>query len=130
MGVTRVGIEPTTHGLKVRGSTTELPGHPNCNKGKSGVLGEITGKLDETRAEALVARAVDQLGGGRTIVGSPRHPFSMHATDSVDVDGHTVTVHYGEMSSPAIATVEGWVFEITLSGLVLLDAPRERRKPE
>ena len=32
-GVTRLGIEPRTHGLKVRGSTTELPGREKCNKG-------------------------------------------------------------------------------------------------
>ena len=128
--MTRLGFEPRSHGLKVRGSTTELPGRLKCNKGKSGFLSANAGNLDEASALALVEQAVDQLGGARTIIGSPRHPFSLHGTASVEVDGHIVHVHYGEMSSPAIALVEGWIFEITLSGLVLLDAPRRRRDAE
>jgi hypothetical protein len=33
-------------------------------------------------------------------------------------------IHYGEMSSPAIALLAGWVFEIKEHDLVLLDSPR------
>ena len=29
-----------------------------------------------------------------------------------EIDGHAVEIRYGEISTPAIATIEGWVFEI------------------
>lgn len=90
-----------------------------------------TGKgrdVDESQAEQLVAEAVERAGGGRMIVGSPRHPFSMNPTRDEEVDGHTVTIHYSEISSPAIAIVEGWIFEIRDEELVLLSRPR--RKPD
>lgn len=83
--------------------------------------------MDEREAERLVAEAVHRAGGGRMIVGSPRHPFSMNPTRDEEVDGVTVTIHYSEISSPAIAIVEGWVFEIRDDELVMLSRPR--RKP-
>lgn len=83
--------------------------------------------MDEQQAERLVAEAVERAGGGRMIVGSPRHPFSLNPTRDEIVEGHTVTIHYSEISSPAIALVEGWVFEIRDDELVLLSRPR--RKP-
>ncbi|MEZ4523277.1 MAG: protein-L-isoaspartate o-methyltransferase 1 [Thermomicrobiales bacterium] len=82
--------------------------------------------MDETAARRIVSEAIDQLGGSRTIVGSPRHPFRLHSSDSVKVGDQTVVVHYGEMSSPAIAMTGRWVFEIKEHELVLLDRPRER----
>ncbi|HUG16364.1 MAG TPA: protein-L-isoaspartate o-methyltransferase 1 [Thermomicrobiales bacterium] len=84
--------------------------------------------MDESEAERLVAEAVERAGGCRVIVGSPRHPFSMNPTRDEVVEGHTVTIHYSEISSPAIAIVEGWVFEIRDDELVMLSIPR--RKPE
>jgi hypothetical protein len=81
-------------------------------------------RLSEAQARQLIARAVEELGGARVIVGSPRHPFSPFGAETLEVDGWRVTVHYGEMSSPAIASLEGWVFEIKEHELVLLDAPR------
>jgi hypothetical protein len=89
-------------------------------------LNERSGDLSESQARSLVSAAVDWLGGAHSIVGAPRHPFSRHASDTLDVEEYSVTVHYGEMSSPAIAVVSGWVFEITTGGFVLLDAPRAR----
>ena len=59
------------------------------------------------------------------IGGSPRHPFELHNSDVVEVDGHEITVLYGEMSSPAIAMIEGWTFEIKESELVRLDRARK-----
>jgi hypothetical protein len=85
--------------------------------------------VDETEARRVVARAVEALGGGWAIVASPRHPHSSLASETVDVGGRQVVVHFGEMSSPAIATLAGWVFEIKEHKLVLLDAPR-RNHPD
>jgi hypothetical protein len=81
-------------------------------------------RLSEAQARQLIAQAVEELGGGRVIVGSPRHPFSLFGSESVVVDGRRVMIHYGEMSSPAIALLAGWVFEIKEHDLVLLDSPR------
>lgn len=80
--------------------------------------------MTEQEAEQLVAEAVEQFGGGRMIVGSPRHPFSRNSTTEVEIDGHSITIHYSEISSPAIAMIEGWVFEIREEELVLLSHPR------
>jgi hypothetical protein len=80
--------------------------------------------LDEVEALRLVVEAVERVGGNRYIVGSPRHPFAMQATHDEVVDGQTVTIHYSEISSPAIASVGGWVFEIREDELVVLMRPR------
>ncbi len=82
--------------------------------------------LDEHEAQRLVAEAVERIGGARFVVGSPRHPFSFHAGHDEVVDGYTVTVNFSEISSPAIATVEGWVFEIRDDEFVLLMKPRPK----
>lgn len=84
--------------------------------------------LTEGEAQRLVELAVEQAGGGHQIVGSPRHPFSMNASREETVEGHSVMIHFGEASSPAIAEVEGWVFEIRASDTVLLDHPRPYRR--
>lgn len=80
--------------------------------------------LGESDARRLIAEAVDQVGGARVIVGSPRHPFGVNNSETVEVEGEHVTILYGEMSSPAIAMIGGWTFEIKETGLVLLDRPR------
>jgi hypothetical protein len=81
-------------------------------------------EMDDSKAERLIAEAVERVGGARMVVGSPRHPFSMNSTREEAVDGYTVTIHYSEISSPAIATVDGWVFEIREDEFVLLSKPR------
>lgn len=68
--------------------------------------------LDEATALRLVLEAVDRLGGARLIHASPRHPFARNATREIEVEGHTVTVRYSEISSPAVAEIDGYVFEI------------------
>lgn len=80
--------------------------------------------LDEAAALRLVETAVDQAGGARAIVASPRHPFALNAEEEYEVDGHTVTIHFSEQSSPAIATVAGWTFEIREHEFLMLQKPR------
>ncbi len=80
--------------------------------------------LDETEAARLVEIACERNGGKRMIVGSPRHPFAMNPTQDEEVEGQTVTIHYSEISSPAIAMVGGWTFEIREDELVVLQRPR------
>lgn len=82
--------------------------------------------LDETEAARLVEIACERQGGKRMIVGSPRHPFAMNPTRDEEVDGRTVTIHFSEISSPAIAMVGGWTFEIRDDELVVLQRPREK----
>jgi hypothetical protein len=84
--------------------------------------------MDEETARQLVERAVEQVGGGRMVVGSPRHPYTLNPTREESVEGHVVTIRYGEISSPAIAEIEGWVFEVLEDGLELLDRPRPRQR--
>ena len=73
----------------------------------------------------LIDEAVERVGGARMVAGSPRHPFSMNPKDEHEVDGHAVTIHYSEISSPAIAEVDGWIFEIREDEYVLLQKPRQ-----
>jgi hypothetical protein len=80
--------------------------------------------LDETEATRLVEIACERQGGKRMIVGSPRHPFAMNPISDEEVDGQNVTIHFSEISSPAIATVGGWTFEIREDELIVLQRPR------
>ena len=83
--------------------------------------------ITEERATALAEAAVDQAGGARMIYRNPRHPFSFHRTRTFTVDGHPVEVRWGEISSPAIATVAGYVFEILEERIELLMRPPKPR---
>jgi hypothetical protein len=83
--------------------------------------------LDEAEALRLVEEAVDRVGGAHRVVASPRHPFALQATRDEEVDGHTVEIHYSEISAPAIASVEGWVFEVRVDEFVVLSRPRVRK---
>lgn len=89
----------------------------------------MVGDLTEVEAERIVAEAVERIGGSRFVVGSPRHPFSLRSTRDEEVDGHVVTINFSEISSPAVASVAGWVFEVQDEGLLLLDKPRPPRPP-
>ena len=80
--------------------------------------------LEEAEAARLVEIACERNGGKRMIVASPRHPFAPNPTTDEEVDGRTVTIHYSEISSPAIAMVGGWVFEVREDELVVLQRPR------
>lgn len=82
--------------------------------------------LDEIEASRLVEIACERNGGKRMIVGSPRHPFALNPTKDENVEGHLVTIHYSEISSPAIAMIEGWTFEIRENELGVLQRPRQK----
>ena len=83
--------------------------------------------MDEARATALAVEAVERAGGAMQVYRSPRHPFSMFPTKTFEVEGEAVEVRWGEISSPAIATVAGWVFEIHEEGVELLIRPPKPR---
>jgi hypothetical protein len=83
--------------------------------------------LDEAEATRLAAAAVEQAGGARMIYRNPRQAFSLNAVKTYTIDGHDVEVRWGEISSPAIATVRGYVFEILDTGIELLIRPPKPR---
>jgi len=82
--------------------------------------------LDEVEAARLVEIACERQGGKRMIVGSPRHPFAPNPTADEVVEGQTVTIHFSEISSPAIAMIDGWTFEIREDELIVLQRPRPK----
>jgi hypothetical protein len=83
--------------------------------------------LTEDEALALATEAVELAGGTRQVYRNPRHPFALNPTSDYDVEGHSVELRHGEISSPAIVTVEGWVFEIHEEAIELLMRPLQRR---
>jgi hypothetical protein len=82
--------------------------------------------LDEERATDVVWQAVERAGGTRSIYRNPRMAFASNAKRIIEIDGHEVEIRYGEISTPAIATVEGWVFEIFDEEIELLLRPKGR----
>ena len=86
--------------------------------------------LDEHEATRLAREAVDQVGGPRAVYRNPRMAFSFNARRQIEVEGRIVDIRYGEISTPAIASVEGWVFEILDDDLeLLMRPPRGTRAP-
>ena len=83
--------------------------------------------MTEARATELAEQAVDLAGGARQIYRNPRHPFSLHPTRTYTVEGEAVEVRWGEISSPAVVSVGGYVFEILDEGIDLLIRPPRRR---
>src|SRR5215210_2700541 len=86
--------------------------------------GSLAG-VTEAEATRLAWQAVELAGGARMIYRNPRQPFSPNARKVVDVEGHPVEVRWGEISSPAIVTAAGYVFEIHDQGIELLIRPRQ-----
>jgi hypothetical protein len=82
--------------------------------------------LDEQKARDLAMRAVDAAGGPRNVYRNPRHPFALNPSTDYQFDGYRVELRHGEISSPAIVSVEGWVFEIHDEDIELLMRPRRR----
>ena len=80
-------------------------------------------QLTEERATELALQAVEQAGGTRSIYRNPRHPFSLQQSTDFVIDGYDVAVRHGEISSPAIVTVGGYVFEIHEEEIDLLIRP-------
>lgn len=84
-------------------------------------------RLTEMEATRLAQAAVDLAGGARMIYRSPRQAFSPDGRREIIVDGHAVDVRWGEISSPAIVTVGGYVFEILDGWIELLIRPPKPR---
>lgn len=89
--------------------------------------GSAPGRMSEERATELAEQAVDLAGGARMVYRSPRQAFSFDSIRTFEVAGHPVEVRWGEISSPAIATVGGYVFEIHDEGIELLIRPPRPR---
>lgn len=83
--------------------------------------------LSEVEATRLAHQAVERAGGARMIYRNPRQPFSPNARKDFEIDGHTIEVRWGEISSPAIVTAAGYVFEIHEEGIELLVRPSKPR---
>jgi len=82
--------------------------------------------LDEERATGIVWQAVEKAGGTRSIYRNPRMAFAFNARREIEIEGHIVEIRYGEISTPAIASLEGWVFEVHDEDIELLMRPRGR----
>lgn len=85
-------------------------------------------RVSEAEATRLARRAVDLAGGARMIYRNPRQPFSLDSRKEFEIDGHVVEVRWGEISSPAIVTAGGYVFEILEHGIELLVRPPRPRE--
>lgn len=79
--------------------------------------------LDERTALRIAETAVERAGGSRRVHGNPRHPFARNANRSFEIEGYAVLLRYGEISSPAVVEVGGYVFEIQPEGLIKLFGP-------
>ncbi|HEY8448086.1 MAG TPA: protein-L-isoaspartate o-methyltransferase 1 [Thermomicrobiales bacterium] len=83
--------------------------------------------MDEARARALAEEAVERAGGTRHVYRNPRHPFALQPSTTYEIDGERVELRHGEISSPAIVTVAGYVFEIHENEIELLIRPPKPR---
>jgi hypothetical protein len=83
--------------------------------------------MTEERARDLAERAVEEAGGTRAVYRNPRHPFTLHPATVYEIDGERVELRHGEISTPAIVTVAGWVFEIHEESIDLLIRPPKSR---
>ncbi len=92
-------------------------------------IDETRTPLTETEALALAEEAVDLAGGTGQVYRNPRHPFALQPTTTFELGGRKVELRHGEISSPAIVSVEGWVFEIHEEEVELLMRPIKRRTP-
>ena len=84
-------------------------------------------ELTEQTSYELVMRALDSIGGPQNVYRNPRMAFAFNSVRNMDVDGHKIEIRYGEISTPAIATVEGWVWEIHDQDIDLLMKPLKRK---
>ena len=87
-------------------------------------------RVTEAEATRLAWQAVELAGGARMIYSNPRQPFSPNARKVFDVEGHSIEVRWGEISSPAIVTAAGYIFEIHDQGIELLIRPLHPRTKE
>ncbi len=84
-------------------------------------------QVTEAEATRLAWRAVELAGGTRMIYRNPRQSYSPNARKVFEIEGHPVEVRWGEISSPAIVTAAGYVFEIQEQEIELLIRPPQPR---
>ena len=84
-------------------------------------------QMDEETAERLAMAAVETVGGTRKVYRNPRHPFSVEPSRDVTIEGYEIEIRWGEVSSPAIVSVGGYVFQVNDEDLDLLIRPGRRR---
>lgn len=84
-------------------------------------------ELTEQTSYELVTRALDSIGGPQTVYRNPRMAFAFDAVRNLEFEGYLIEVRYGEISTPAIATVNGWVWEIHDQDIELLMPPLKRK---
>jgi hypothetical protein len=87
-------------------------------------------ELTEEQALELAWEAVERAGGTRNVYRNPKYAFSLQQTRDFEIDGVSVELRHGEISSPAIVTVNGWVFEVHDEEIELLMRPIKRRARE
>ena len=87
-------------------------------------------ELTEERAHELAWRAVELAGGTRAVYRNPKYAFSLQQARDYEIDGYTVELRHGEISTPAVVTVQGWVFEVLDEEVELLMRPLKRRRAE
>ena len=86
-----------------------------------------TQPLDEDEATRLANAAVDSIGGPRSVYRNPRMAYAFNSTRMVEIDGHQAEIRYGEISTPAIVTIEGWVYQIYDEEIELLMKPPKKK---
>lgn len=89
----------------------------------------MAGEISEERAMEIAERAVEEAGGTRSIYRNPRYAFALDQSTDYEVDGVRVVLRHGEISSPAVITVAGYVFEIHEEEIELLMRPPKKRVP-
>ncbi|HQY29683.1 MAG TPA: hypothetical protein PK691_00250 [Thermomicrobiales bacterium] len=84
--------------------------------------------IDEARATELAWQVIEQAGGTRNIYRNPKYAYTLQPTQDVVIDGITIELRHGEISSPAIISVAGWIFEIHDDTIELLIRPMVRKQ--
>lgn len=87
-------------------------------------------ELTEKTSYDLVMQALDQIGGPQNVYRNPRMAFAFNSVRDMEVDGYEIEIRYGEISTPAIATVENWVWEIHDQDIELLMKPLKRKSKQ
>ena len=85
-------------------------------------------ELTEQTSYELVTRALDSIGGPQTVYRNPRMAFAFDAVRNLEFEGYLIEVRYGEITTPAIATLNGWVWEIHDQDIEML-MTQLKRKP-
>ncbi len=83
--------------------------------------------MTEEQATEIVWEAIRSIGGTRSIYRNPRQAFSAQSRRMMEIEDQVVEIRYGEISTPAVATVKGWVFEIHDDDIELLIRPPKPR---